>query len=418
MSLISVEEALFRILASVEAPVAVEHVPLAACAARTLAEDIVALRDQPPFSASAMDGYAVRHADVAQVPASLKVIGTSAAGSRFTGTLESGQAVRIFTGAPMPDGADTVVLQEDTEASGDTVMVKEAPRPARHIREAGLDFRSGDVLLQTGLRLDARHIALAAAMGHGTLPVHRKPRVALLATGDELVRPGEPAGPDQITASSLPATALIVEKAGGEAIDLGIARDTLDSLEERIQAARDAGADILVTLGGASVGEHDLVQKALSRQGMELGFWRVAVRPGKPLMHGRLGPMMLLGLPGNPVSSMVCAILFLVPAIRALAGDADAGRDPTEAAILGADLPQNGDRQDYMRASLTVESFGRGLPAGAEPLRLPVAIPHLKQDSSMLSILERSEALLVRAPHAPAGQAGEPCRIIRLERFC
>jgi molybdopterin molybdotransferase len=416
MSLISVEDALSRVLASVEKPLATEHVPLTACAGRTLAEDVIALRDQPPFPASAMDGYAVRSADVAQVPSTLQVIGTSAAGSRFSGAVGVMQAIRIFTGAPVPDGADAVVLQEDTDRAGDQVVVKEAARVARHIRAAGLDFRAGDILLQAGLRLDSRHIALAAAMGHGTLPVHRRPKVAILATGDELVRAGEPVGPDQITASSLPATILMAEKAGAEAVDLGIARDNLDVLEERIQAARDA--DILVTLGGASVGEHDLVQEALSRQGMDLGFWRVALRPGKPLMHGRLGSTLLLGLPGNPVSSLVCAVLFLVPAIRALLGDQRAGDDPTEDAILGADLPPNRERQDYMRAALAYQDVPLSLTQGPARLMLPVATPHLLQDSSMLSILERSDALLVRPPHAPPARAGEPCRIIRLERFC
>jgi len=418
MSLISVEDALSRILASIDKPLDAEAMPLVACAGRTLAEDVVALRDQPPFPASAMDGYAVRSQDATQVPATLKVVGESAAGKRFTGHVGAHQAVRIFTGAPMPDGADTVVLQEDTERSGDQVTVKEAGRPNRHIRAAGLDFRAGDILLQAGLRLDARHIALAAAMGHGTLPVHRKPRVAVLATGDELVRAGEPVGPDQIVASSLPATILIVEKAGAEPLDLGIARDSMEALEERIQAAQSAGADILVTLGGASVGEHDLVQKALTRQGMDLGFWRVALRPGKPLMHGRLGSTLLLGLPGNPVSSLVCAVLFLVPAIRALLGDIRADEDPAEDAILGADLPPNKERQDYMRASLALQDVPMSLAQGQERLRLPVATPHLMQDSSMLSILERSDALLVRPPHAPAAQAGDPCRIIRLARFC
>jgi molybdopterin molybdotransferase len=307
-------------------------------------------------------------------------------------------------------------LQEDTDRSADQVVVKEAARPHRHIRAAGLDFRSGDVLLQAGLRLDSRHIALAAAMGYGALPVHRRPKVAVLATGDELVRAGEPIGPDQITASSLPAIILMVEKAGAEAIDLGIARDDLEALAERIEAAREA--DILVTLGGASVGEHDLVQKALSRQGMDLGFWRVALRPGKPLMHGRLGSTLLLGLPGNPVSSLVCSVLFLIPAIRALLGDQRAADDPTEDAILGADLPPNRERQDYMRASLALQDVPLSLVQGPVRLMLPVATPHLLQDSSMLSILERSDALLVRAPHAPAAAAGEPCRIIRLERFC
>jgi molybdopterin molybdotransferase len=418
MSLISVEDALSRVLASVEKPVGVEHVSLVACAGRTLAHDVDALRDQPPFPASAMDGYAVRSADCTQVPATLRIIGTSAAGNRFSGSVGAKEAVRIFTGAPVPDGADAVILQEDTERSGDHVVVKEATRPNRHIRTAGLDFRAGDVLLQAGLRLDSRHIALAASMGHGALPVHRKPRVAILATGDELVRAGEPVGPDQITASSLPATILMVEKAGAEAIDLGIASDTLESLDERIQAAKDAGADILVTLGGASVGEHDLVQKALSRQGMDLGFWRVALRPGKPLMHGRLGSTLLLGLPGNPVSSLVCAVLFLIPAIRALLGDQKAAEDPTEDAILGADLPPNRDRQDYMRASLSLQDVPLSLTKPPERLMLPVATPHLLQDSSILSILERSDALLVRPPHAPAATAGEPCRIIRLGRFC
>ncbi|SCY83222.1 gephyrin-like molybdotransferase Glp [Microvirga guangxiensis] len=418
MSLIPVEDALSRVLASVAKPVSIERVPLIHCAGRALAEDVSALRDQPPFPASAMDGYAVRSVDVDQVPTSLHLIGTSAAGRRFVGNVGPQQAVRIFTGAPLPDGADTVVIQEDTEQSGDQVIVKERPRHSQHIRKAGLDFAAGDVLLQAGLCLDARHIGLAAAMGHGTLPVRCKPRIAILATGDELVRAGETAGPDQITASSLPATALMVEKAGGEAIDLGIARDTLESLEERIQAARDAKADILVTLGGASVGEHDLVQQALQQQGMELGFWRVALRPGKPQMHGKLDDMLLLGLPGNPVSSLVCAVLFLIPAIRALLGDAQPDADPTEAAILGADLPANGPRQDYMRASLSSEEFEVALTHRAERIPLPVATPHLIQDSSMLSILERSEALLVRPPHAPAAHAGEPCRVIRLSRFC
>jgi molybdopterin molybdotransferase len=416
MSLISVEDALSRVLASVEKPLATEHVPLTACAGRTLAEDVIALRDQPPFPASAMDGYAVRSADVAQVPSTLQVIGTSAAGSRFSGAVGVMQAIRIFTGAPVPDGADAVVLQEDTDRAGDQVVVKEAARVARHIRAAGLDFRAGDILLQAGLRLDSRHIALAAAMGHSTLTVRCRPKVAILATGDELVRAGEPVGPDQITASSLPATILMAEKAGAEAVDLGIARDNLDVLEERIQAARDA--DILVTLGGASVGEHDLVQEALSRQGMDLGFWRVALRPGKPLMHGRLGSTLLLGLPGNPVSSLVCAVLFLVPAIRALLGDQRAGDDPTEDTILGADLPPNRERQDYMRAALAYQDVPLSLTQGPARLMLPVATPHLLQDSSMLSILERSDALLVRPPHAPPARAGEPCRIIRLERFC
>jgi molybdopterin molybdotransferase len=407
MSLIPVDEALARVLASIERPVAAETRPLATCAGRTLAEDLAALRDQPPFPASAMDGYAVRHADAAAIPAILRLIGTSAAGHGFPGAVGPGEAVRIFTGAPVPAGADAIVIQEDSEAADGRVTVREAPKPGRFVRPAGLDFRRGDALLHAGARLDARRLALAAAMGHGALPVRRRPRVAIVATGDELVRPGEPAGPDQIVASNPYAIAAIVEKAGGEALDLGIALDTFEALEERIGAARHAEADILVTLGGASVGDHDLVQSALHRQGMSLGFWRVALRPGKPLMHGRLGPMLLLGLPGNPVSSIVCGILFLVPAIRALLGDPQAGEDISEPALLGAPLPVNDARQDYLRAGLV-----------RRPESWPVATAHARQDSSMLAILERSDALIVRAPHAPAAEAGVSCRIIALERFC
>jgi molybdopterin molybdotransferase len=406
MSLIPVEDALSRMLAGIERPVGAERVPLAACAGRTLAEDVAALRDQPPFRASAMDGYAVRVADVTAAPAVLKVVGTSAAGHRFAGFLGSGEAVRIFTGAPVPEGADAIVIQEDTEVDGESVTVREAPDPGQWIRPAGLDFRSGAPGLRAGERLDAGRLALAAAMGQARLPVRRRPKVAILATGDELVAPGEAAGPDQIVASNPFAVSALAERAGGDVLDLGIARDTFEALEERLLAARDAEADLLVTLGGASVGDHDLVQSALARQGMILDFWRVALRPGKPLMYGRLGAMSLLGLPGNPVSSVVCAILFMVPAIRALQGDPAAGADPTEAAILGCDLPENDRRQDYMRAALVVSPNGP-----------PVATPFRKQDSSMLSVLVQAQALVVRAPRAPAAQAGDPCRIIRLDRF-
>jgi molybdopterin molybdotransferase len=295
--------------------------------------------------------------------------------------------------------------------------VKDSPRPEQFVRPAGLDFRGGDTLLRAGERLDARRLALAAAMGHGRVSVRRKPKIAILATGDELVRPGEPARHDQIVASNPYAIAAIVERAGGEPIDLGIAIDTFEALEERIAFARDGGIDLLVTLGGASVGEHDLVQSALTRQGMELGFWRVALRPGKPLMHGRLGPMLLLGLPGNPVSSIVCAILFLVPAIRALLGDPRAAADPTEGAILGGDLTANDGRQDYLRAALSRGRMPLGVGTGRAEIDVPVATAHALQDSSMLGVLNRSDALIVRPPYAPASARGEPCRVITLARF-
>jgi molybdopterin molybdotransferase len=407
MALIPVEEALRRVIASVAEPVGAERVRIEDAVGRTLASDLAALRTQPPFAASAMDGYAVQAADLGIVPARLTVVGRSVAGRGYSGEIAPGEAVRIFTGAPIPDGADAIVIQEDTDLGDPEVEVREHPIPGRFIRPAGLDFREGDVLMHAGERLDARRLALAAAMGHPDLPVRRKPRIAILATGDELVRPGEPAGPDQIVASNPYALRAIVDRAGGEAIDLGIARDTLEDLRRAIDSARKAQADLLITLGGASVGEHDLVQTALTDGGMELGFWRVALRPGKPLMHGRLGPMLLLGLPGNPVSSIVCGILFVVPAIRALLGDPHAGEDPTETGVLGGDLPPNDARQDYMRAKLERAPDGE-----------LVVTAERRQDSSMLATLAASEALIVRAPHALAAKAGERCRIVRLDRFC
>jgi molybdopterin molybdotransferase len=406
MSLITVDEALRNVLATIGAPLEPERVPLAQAGGRILTEDVAARRDQPPFAASAMDGYAARHADLKHIPATLRLIGVSAAGRRFTGRVGAGEAVRISTGAPVPEGADCVVIQENAAFRDGAVIVNEAPMPGRHIRPSGLDFKAGESGLASGRMLDAKDIALAAAMGYGALTVRRKPRVAILATGNELVPAGEAPGADQIVAASLPALLAMVGKAGAEAIDLGIARDSLDSLTERVAAAKSAQADLLVTLGGASVGDHDLVQEALTGQGMALGFWRVALRPGKPLMHGTLDGMTLLGLPGNPVSSIVCAILFLIPAIRALQGHPDAGGDPTEAAILGVGLGPNGDRQDYMRATLSIGERG------------PVVTPHPIQDSSMLLVLARSDALLVRAPMEAAQEVGSPCRIIKLSRFC
>ena len=397
-----VSQALVRVLASAPQALAAETVPLAQARGRTLADDLAALRTQPPFNASAMDGYALRAADLAVLPAQLRVIGASAAGHGFGGAVGPGEAVRIFTGAPVPTGADTVIIQENTTAEADLVTILQAEPLGRNIRAAGLDFAQGDVLLARGTRLGPCELALAAAMNHATLPVTRRPRIALLATGDELVQPGEALGPDQIVASNTFAVGAYAQAAGAEVIDLGIAGDTFAAIEAGIGAARDAGADVLVTLGGASVGDHDLVQTALTREGMELGFWKIAMRPGKPLMHGRIGDMRILGLPGNPVSAIVCGVLFLIPLIRALAGDPQAGADPTEAAVLGCDLPANDSREDYLRATLAP---GAGLP---------VATPFGRQDSSMLRVLARSHCLVVREPHAPAAKAGEACRIIRL----
>jgi len=400
MSLLPVEEALRRILGSVREPLPAEPVPLAAALGRTLAEPLAALRTQPPFRASAMDGYALRQADAG---GALIVVGESVAGRGYGGALGPGEAVRIFTGAPVPDGADAILIQENASRDGDRLLALEPPQAGRFIRPAGLDFTQGDALLEAGARLGPARLALAAAMGHPRVPVRRKPRVGVLATGDELVRPGEPAGPDQIVASNLYAVAALCERAGAEPIDLGIAADDRTALRTRVDAALARPVDCLVTLGGASVGEHDLVREILTDAGMDLGFWRIAMRPGKPLLHGRIGRTVVLGLPGNPVSSIVCAVLFLTPLLRALQGDPDAGADQSEPAILAGDLAANDSRQDYLRAELL---------AGREGLPAARAFP--AQDSSMLRRLAEADALIVRAPHAPAARAGDPCRVIRL----
>lgn len=401
--LLPVADALLRVLQSAREPLPLEHVPLAECRGRTLAQDVSALRTQPPFPASAMDGYAVRASDIALLPATLKVIGESAAGRRYAGVVQPGESVRIFTGAPVPNGADTILIQENTKADGDTVTALESETLGRYVRKAGLDFSAGDVLLKKGQRLGPAELALAAAMNHPALPVTRRPRVALLATGDELVRPGEEIGPDQIVASNTFAVRAYAENAGADVIDLGIAGDNFSAIEAAIRSARAHGADVLVTLGGASVGDHDLVQTALAREGMELGFWRIAMRPGKPLMHGQIGDMRILGLPGNPVSAIVCGLLFLVPLVRALSGDPKAGDDRTEVAVLASDLPENDTRQDYLRARIIGSKDGH-----------PLVESFTRQDSSMLRILSEAQCLIVREAHAPASKAGETCRVLRV----
>ncbi len=401
-----VAEALRLILAGAAAPTLREDVPLRRAAGRVLARDLPALRTQPPCDVSAMDGYAVRAADIAEVPAMLAVIGESAAGRGFAGEVGPAHAARIFTGAPVPSGADTVVIQENTVARPNRVQVLKAEPAGRNIRRSGQDFRDGDTLLTAGLKLGAADVALAAAMNHATLPVFRRPRVAVLATGDELVQPGGVPGPGQIVASNSFALMALAEAAGAEVIDLGIARDDMGSLATCFAKARAEGADLLVTLGGASVGDHDLVQKALVAEGMDLGFWRVAMRPGKPLMHGHLGAIQVLGLPGNPVSAIVCGMLFVVPLIRALAGDRHAGDDPSETAILAEPVPANDGRQDYVRSRLLASADG-----------LPRVAAGARQDSSLLKALSDADGLLIRPPHAPAAVAGDACRVIRLARF-
>lgn len=383
-----------------------ENVPLAQALGRTLAAPLAARRTQPPFAASAMDGFALRAADVATLPARLRRIGTSAAGRGFAGVLGPGEAVRIFTGAPVPEGADAVLIQEEAKIEGNFVLPSRSVEGGSNIRFAGIDFKAGDVLLAAGTRLGPVELALAAAMNCADLPVVRSPRVAILATGDELVAPGGAIGPDQIAASNAPAVAAYVQLAGGVPLDLGIAGDNLAALEAAVRSAREAAADVLVTLGGASVGDHDLVKSALGREGMELGFWRIAMRPGKPLIHGRLGDMLVLGLPGNPAAAIVCTLLFLAPLVRALSGDPAAGDDRSEPARLGAALPANGARADYMRARLMPRVDA-----------LPVATPFSAQDSSLLGVFAKAHCLMIRDPHAPAAQAGDLCRVIPLAPF-
>jgi molybdopterin molybdotransferase len=397
--MISVEQALARITAAF-GPLAVETVGLGEALGRVLAEDVVARVTQPPAAVSAMDGYAVRAADVAKVPVVLSEVGEAPAGGCYEGRLEAGQTVRIFTGAPVPDGADAIVIQENTEAAGARITVKEGAGPGTYVRPAGLDFRAGEVGITAGRLLGARDLGLAAAMNVPWLKVRRRPRIALLSTGDELVLPGEPIGPNQLIGSNGVALAAFVAVCGGEAVNLGIAKDSRESLIALAAGAR--GADLLVTTGGASVGKHDLVREALDESGLELDFWKIAMRPGKPLMFGRMGEIPLLGLPGNPVSSLVCALLYLRPAIDVMLGRTPAER-PVETAVLGAALPANDWRRDYLRARLTLDPQGRR-----------VATAFGRQDSSMFATLAQADCLIVRPPEAPPAPAGETVEIVPL----
>jgi len=402
VALISVAEALDHVLAHA-GPLPPETVPLDDALGRVLAGELKALRTQPPADLSAMDGYAVRASDVASAPVRLRVIGEVAAGRPFTATVGAGEAARIFTGGVMPAGADAVVVQEITEREGDAVAVLKPTSKGRHIRPQGLDFRRGDALFAKGHRLTERDLALLAGMNHPLVPVHRRPKVALFATGDELVPPGREPGPGQIVYSNGFALAALARRQGALVTDLGLVADRLEPTIAAIRQARDLTADILVTTGGASVGEYDLVHKAFAAEGMDLSFWKVAMRPGRPLMHGRLGGMHVLGLPGNPVSAYVCAFLFLVPLIRRMSGRDDL-TVPTESAVLGYDLPANDERADYLRATLQQSPDG------------PIATPFPVQDSSMMAPLAKADCLVIREPYSSAARAGSRCVIVKFER--
>ncbi|WP_311028321.1 molybdopterin molybdotransferase MoeA [Mesorhizobium koreense] len=396
--LLPVDSALELLLAGA-APLAKENVPIGEAAGRVLTEPLAALRTQPPFNASAMDGYAVRTEDIAALPARLKIIGAAQAGKRYPGTVGKGETVRIFTGAPVPDGADAVLLQEDARiVSEGLVEALESVARGRHIRRAGLDFAEGEPLLPAGRVLDPAALSLAAAANHAEVPVVRRPLVAIAATGDELLLPGSHPGPDQIIASNGYGVAAIARDAGAEILDLGIVPDDRKLIAAALRRALAAGAHILVTLGGASVGDHDLVREVLTAEGMTLDFWKIAMRPGKPLMSGRIGQTRVLGLPGNPVSSMVGSHLFLVPLIARLAGRTH--RPDVREARLAEAMPENDRRRDYVRAA--AEETSEGL----------LAAPFGIQDSSMLRTLAAANCLIIREPHAPAAAAGDPCRVL------
>jgi molybdopterin molybdotransferase len=396
-----VTEALAAVLAGAD-PLPSEMVALDAAHHRVLARDVAALRTQPPQAMSAMDGYAMRSADASHVAARLKVIGEVAAGRPFGQTVGTGEAVRIFTGGVIPEGADAVVIQEDTVVEDGGITITEAAIPGRHIRPAGVDFHEGDVLLAGGTRLTDRDLSLAAAMNYPDLAVRRRPKVAILATGDELVMPGSTPGPGQIVYSNGYALRALARHEGADVIDLGIATDTVEATTHGIRRARDSGADIMITTGGASVGDHDLVKQSLEAEGVAMAFWRIAMRPGKPMMHGRLGAMRVIGLPGNPVSSYVCGFLFLVPLIRQLSGRSVV-HHRRETALLGREVSANDQREDYLRARLEVRAD-----------RALIATPVGHQDSSLLGNLAAARALVIRPPFAPAAAAGSACDILRL----
>jgi molybdopterin molybdotransferase len=405
MALLPVPDAKAKLLSRAFPVRESELVSLQAANGRVSAASVVARLTQPPFNASAMDGYALRAEDAREVGAVLSVIGTAAAGHPFGGRVGPGEAIRIFTGAAVPEGADTVLIQEDAQPlDGNRVRTKCLVTMGRHIRPRGQDFIQDEAVLPAGSLLDYSHLTVAAAMNHASLPVYRKPKIAILATGDELLPPGSIPADGQIIASNTFGVRALVEDNGGDVIDLGIVADRQDDIRQAVDRARIAGADVLVTLGGASVGDHDLVQSTLKAAGMELDFWRIAMRPGKPLMVGNLDEMQVLGLPGNPVASLVCALLFLEPLVRTLAHLPERKREAQ--ALAAHDLPANDQRQDYLRAKLSQGADGE-----------MTAMPFKKQDSSMMKTFAQSDALIIRPPHAPVLPARAPCPVLLLRPF-
>jgi molybdopterin molybdotransferase len=397
--MISVSEAEERILAALK-PMPLEQIMITDSFGRVVGEDVKSRRTQPPMAVSAMDGYAVRAADVQNIPTDLKIVGYSPAGGSYDETIKEGETVRIFTGAPIPAGADAIVIQEDTLLTDNNVRINRGAPAGKYVRPAGLDFAEGDVLIPKGTRMTARHVGLTAAMNVPWLMTYRKPRVAILATGDEIVMPGEEIGRNQIVSSNAIALAAFVRAMGAEPVLLGIAPDDRDSL--RRMAYGIVGNDMLLTTGGASVGDHDLVQDVLREGGMNVDFWRIAMRPGKPLMFGDIGGIPVLGLPGNPVSSLVCAMIFLRPALARMQGAVEADRDTTYLK-LADDLPKNDRRQDYLRATFETDNNGE-----------TVVRSFHHQDSSMMATLTHADGLIGRPAHGPALSAGERVEVLRM----
>lgn len=395
--MISVEQALERILQPLK-PVETETIALDEAVGRVLAEDIVSKRTHPPSDVSAMDGYAIRAEDALSPPTSLKVIGESAAGKPFIGTVQSGETVRIFTGAHLPEGSDSIMMQENTDRLSDEIVRINTPGIlARHVRPKGLDVQQGDVCLTAGTYLSARHIGLAATAGYGHITVYKRPRIGLLFTGSELVKPGEACSSDQIVNSNAPMLSALIEQYGGRPVNLGIAEDSPEAILEAAKGFKDV--DLCVTVGGASVGDHDLVQPVLKQAGLQVDFWKIAMKPGKPLIYGSFQDKAFIGLPGNPVSALVCAFLYLVPALKALTNQDDCGHVELKASVESR-LSENGPRQDYIRAVFSQT------PKGVKVVPLSI------QDSSMLSSLAQSNCLLVREPHAPAAEVGDQVTLL------
>ncbi|MEZ5872091.1 MAG: molybdopterin molybdotransferase MoeA [Nitratireductor sp.] len=403
--LVPAEEALEIILQGA-GPYAFEDVPLKDAGGRVLARDIAAKRTQPPFAASAMDGYAVRADDVRSVPAILTLVGEAAAGHPFAGHVGKGETARIFTGAPVPSGADAIVIQENTATDGKKITILQPSSAGRYIRPEGLDFREGDVLLRGNDLIDPQRLSLAAAMNHANLPVFTRPRVALFATGDELALPGEETGAGGIIASNTFGLAAMIRANGGVVDDCGIVRDTGKALNTAFTTALNAGADLLVSTGGASVGDHDLIVPALREIGADIAFAKIAMRPGKPLIFATLKhgekTVRMLGLAGNPVSSIVAGYRFVAPLVTRLAGLPMRQAEPLDA-VFGREMPANDEREEYMRATV------RRLDGGVIE-----ASPFERQDSSMLANLARADALVIRPAHAAAAIAGDPCKVILL----